>query len=124
MSDTTNERGTRAEGPEGMEPPEGERLVAEGVRIAREILRREGASPSFADEWEERAFERAEFGVLRVYVSRRTGEVQFNLEDVARNLGLNAGEVMRAAGEENVYTMPAQTLTEDDFARFCEELEG
>lgn len=124
MSDTTNERGTRAEGPEGMEPPEGERLIAEGVRIAREILRRESASPSFADEWEERAFEKAEFGVLRVYVNRRTGEVRFNLGDVARCLGLSEGEIIGMLDEGEVSTMPLPRLTESDYERFCRELEG
>ncbi len=74
-------------------------------------------------EWEERAFEKAEFGVLRVYVNRRTGEVMFNLDDVARCLGMSVDEAKESAGNENVSTMPAPTLTEDDFARFCAELE-
>ena len=74
-------------------------------------------------EWEERAFEKAEFGVLRVYVNRRTGEVRFNLDDVARCLGISVDEANEAAGNENVFTMPAHALTEDDFARFCAELE-
>lgn len=75
-------------------------------------------------EWEERAFEKAEFGVLRVYVNRRTGEVRFNLDDVARCLGMSVDEAKEAAGRENVSTMPVPTLTEDDFARFCAELEA
>lgn len=75
-------------------------------------------------EWEERAFEKAEFGVLRVYVNKRTGEVRLNLDDVARCLGMSANEVKEAAGNENVSTMPATALTEDDFARFCAELEA
>lgn len=74
-------------------------------------------------EWEERAFEKAEFGVLRVYVNRRTGEVRFNLDDVTRCLGISVDEANEAAGNENVFTMPAHALTEDDFARFCAELE-
>lgn len=124
MSDATSEKGTRAEEPEGMEAPEGERLVAEGLRIAREILRRESASPSFADEWEERAFEKAEFGVLRVYVNRRTGEVRFNLEDVARGLGMGVDELIGELDEDEVSTMPLPRLTESDYGRFCRELEG
>lgn len=63
-------------------------------------------------EWEERAFENAEFGVLRVYVNRRTGEVQFNLDDVARILGMSAEEVKEAAGKENVTgSTERETLT-------------
>ena len=126
MSDTTSEKGTRAEEPEGMEPPEGSALIAEGVRIAREILGRECASSSFADEWEERAFEKAEFGVLRVYVNRRTGEVRFNLEDVARCLGLSEGEALEALDVDggDVSAMPQRRITESDYERFCRELEG
>lgn len=124
MSDATNERGTRAEEPEGMEAPEDERLIAEGVRIAREILRRESASPSFADEWEERAFEKAEFGVLRVYVNRRTGEIRFNADDVARCLGMGVDELIGGLDEDEVSTMPTPRLTESDYGRFCRELEG
>lgn len=115
MSGTTNGNGTKAEGYGGMESPEDESLIAEGVRIAREILQRESASSPFADEWEERAFEKAEFGVLRVYVNRRTGEVRFNLEDVARGLGLTESEAIGLLGEGEVSTMPRQTLTESDY---------
>lgn len=75
-------------------------------------------------EWEERAFENAKFGVLRVYVNRRTGEVQFNLDDVARSLGMSVDEAKEAAGKENVFTMSVPTITEEDFARFCKELEA
>ena len=67
------------------------------------------------DDWEERTFEKSEFGVLRVYVNRRTGEVRFNLGDVARCLGLSEGVAIG---------MPRQVLTESDFERFCRELEG
>ncbi len=63
------------------------------------------------------------FGVLRVYVNRRTVEVRFNLDDVARCLGMSVDEANEAAGNENVSTMPVPALTEDDFARFCAELE-
>lgn len=124
MSDATSEKGTRAEEPEGVESPEYESEIAEGVRIAREILRRESAHSPFADEWEERAFEKAEFGVLRVYVNRRTGEVRFNLEDVARGLGMGVDELMGELDEDEVSTMPLPRLTESDYGRFCRELEG
>lgn len=75
-------------------------------------------------EWEERAFEKAEFGVLRTYVNKHTGEIRFNLNDVARCLGISINEAKEVAGNENVSTIPAPALTEDDFARFCAELEA
>lgn len=76
-----------------------------------------------SQEWEERAFEKAEFGVLRVYVNKCTGEIRFNLYDVARCLGMSINEAIEVAGNENVFIMRTPALTEDDFARFCEELE-
>lgn len=75
-------------------------------------------------EWEERVFEKAEFGILRTYVNRRTGKVRFNADDVARCLGLSTAEVMTILGDDEVSTIPQQQLTESDFKRFCEELEA
>lgn len=75
-------------------------------------------------EWEERAFEKAEFGVLRVYVNRRTGEVRFNADDVARCLGIDVDEVIGSLDEDEVSTIPTNALTEEDFIRFCKELEA
>jgi hypothetical protein len=63
-------------------------------------------------------------GFLRVYVSRRTGEVRFNLGDVARGLGLTEGEAIGLLGEGEVSTMPTPRLAESDYGRFCRELEG
>lgn len=77
-----------------------------------------------SEDWEERGVEKAEFGVLRVYANRRTGEVRFDLEDVARCLGLSEGEAIDMLGEGELYTMPGRALTEGDSERFCRELEG
>lgn len=86
--------------------------------------RRSKMEDMIPDDWEERTFEKSEFGVLRVYVNRRTGEVRFNLGDVARCLGLREGVAIGMLDEGEVFTMPRQVLTESDFERFCRELEG
>lgn len=77
-------------------------------------------------EWEEHAFEKAEFGVLRVYVNRRTGEVRFSLKDVAGCLGMSEDEALEALDVDggDVSAMPQRRVTESDYARFCRELEG
>jgi hypothetical protein len=61
---------------------------------------------------------------LRVYVNRRMGEVRFNLEDVARGLGIGVDELICGLDEVEVSTMPLPRLTESDYTRFCRELEG
>lgn len=61
---------------------------------------------------------------LRVYVNGRTGEVRFNLGDVARGLGMGTEELIGELDEDEVSTMPLPRLTESDYGRFYRELEG
>lgn len=61
---------------------------------------------------------------LRVYVNGRTGEVRFNLGDVARGLGMGVDELICGLDDDEVSTMPLPRLTESDYERFCRELEG
>ncbi|WP_028264395.1 hypothetical protein [Atopobium fossor] len=76
------------------------------------------------EEWEERAFEKAEFGVLRVYVNKRTGDIAFNANDVARCLGLEPYDLTDILNKNELSTLSVPAITESDFEQFCKELEG
>jgi prophage antirepressor-like protein len=64
------------------------------------------------DNMIEHAFEHPEFGTLRVYESP-DGSVSFNLEDVARVLGLTPEEAAELAGPENVGSAAPVSTIED-----------
>ena len=67
-------------------------------------------------------FDHAEFGRLRVY-ERPNGQVLFNLEDVARALGMTAEEAASAAGAESVGSV-SPVMAMEEVRAFDREVEA
>lgn len=60
------------------------------------------------------AFEHKDFGVLRVAIDQRTGQVSFALEDVCRALGISESDALALLDPSDMSTVSVEPLSPND----------